>query len=98
MIDILKNLFIVYDETKTHGWRLSKTMMAAAVTVVSALIVRFTPITEGLSDAQIADLANYMFMVGGILVGWLRVKTEAPVALHDVSNGDDTGVHSSDGL
>lgn len=79
LLQIAKDAFLVFDETKKNGFRLSRTMIAVVLSMISWLAVRFTSIDVGMTDDEIRQVAEYFWLGFTVIFARLRFVTDRPV-------------------
>lgn len=82
--ELFKDLFIVFDEYKESGWRLSEAMIANMIVLVSSALVLIFGVDLGLTDLETGAVATGIMSVVGII---LRLRSKGG----EIKIGKDNG-------
>ncbi len=76
----MKDLFFVYSEYERNGRRISKLMIRSALSVISGIGVLIFGGWSGFTEEGIAAMSvGLVALADGVSIGWMRVRTTAPV-------------------
>ena len=80
-INLFKDAFMVYDELKDSGWRISKTMATSTIMILSSIIVLTGIVDTGFTDAEIMAIGTGIY---SSVIAIIRVFSDGGrIKLHD---------------
>ena len=82
--------FTYYDEAKASGKGISLSMVLVAVAAFSGIAVNYGWVDIGLTEEQIATIADYIYGLVILIVGWVRYDATKPLMVRVKDVPDDT--------